>query len=73
MGQVSFVCLFVQACAAQLPEIAGSISGCFAVEFLAALKIWNFVGCAFRPETLHPCGRAIALTVTLSGGALFAS
>ena len=57
MGQVSFVSLFVQACAAQLPEIAGSISGCFAVDFLAALKISIFVGCAFRPETLHPCGR----------------
>ena len=57
MGQVSFVSLFVQACAAQLPEIAGSISGFLAIDFLAALKISIFVGCAFRPETLHPCGR----------------
>ena len=57
MGQVSFVSLFVQACAAQLPEVVGSISGYFGVEFLAALKISIFVECAFRPETMHPCGR----------------
>ena len=57
MGQVSFVSLFVQACAAQLPEVAGSISCYFGVDFLAALKILIFVGCAFRSETLHPCGR----------------
>jgi hypothetical protein len=49
VGQVSSVSLFVQACA-ELPEVAGSISGYFGDEFLDAFKISSLVGCVFRPD-----------------------
>ena len=73
LRQVSFVGLFVQACAVQLPEIAWSISGCLAGEFLSTLKISIFVGVLSDQCPRIPAEGAVALSVTLSGGALFAS